>query len=155
MPNRETGNNSEASRDSRIKDLALWDWQRKPVVWIRKALGDCHYVTLCNYRATELYKQTLEDLKQQWDDAMRSLPETSALRKKVTQAMSLGLDAVIDILAGASSDKDKIAAARLAAQMDGRFLHAGEDEAARLNRDVESMAQELLEGIKRHQGVVN
>ena len=30
MPTRDIGNNSVASRENRIMELAVWDWRRKP-----------------------------------------------------------------------------------------------------------------------------
>jgi hypothetical protein len=155
MPNRETGNNSEASRESRIMELAVWDWRGKPVNWIRQQLDNCHYQTLCDYRKTPLYLSTLEELKQAWRDSILRLPETRELKHKVTQGMALGLDRLIGILADdRSAPKDAIAAARLMAQMDGRFLRPGEDDDS-MRKDVDSVAQELLTAVERHRGVVN
>jgi len=155
MPTRETGNNSEASRESRIMELAVWDWRGKPVHWIRKELDNCHYQTLCDYRKTPLYLETLGELKDAWRDSILRLPETRELKQKVTQGMALGLDRLIGILADdAAAPKDVIAAARLMAQMDGRFLKAGEDGDGG-GKDVDSVAQELVTALKRHEGVVN
>lgn len=155
MPTRENGNNSEASRESRIMELAVWDWRGKPVVWIRKQLDNCHYETLCNYRASDLYKQTLEELKDAWRDSIRKLPETAELKKQVTLGMKMALDRIIGILADDdAAPKDVIAAARLAAQLDGRFLRANEDGEG-VGRDVDSVAQELVTALKRHEGMVN
>ncbi len=155
MPTRESGNNSEASREARIMELAVWDWRGKPVVWIREQMDNCHYETLCNYRKTELYLKTIEELKEAWRDTMRRLPETSELKKKVAQGMVLALDRIIGILADDSAQpKDVIAAARLAAQLDGRFLR-GNDDGEGVGRNVDSLAQELVTALKRHEGVVN
>lgn len=155
MPTRDNGNNSLASRNARIMELAVWDWRGKPVTWIRSQMDNVHYQTLCDYRNTDLYKETLEELKQAWRDSILKLPETRDLKLKVTQGMSLGLDRVIAILADDdASARDVIAAARLMAQMDGRFLRPGEDGEG-LSKDVESVAQELVSAIKRHEGVVN
>jgi hypothetical protein len=155
MPNRETGNCSKASQDARIMELAVWDWRGKPVQWIRDQLDNCHYATICNYRKTKLYLDTLNELKQAWKDAILRLPETRELKQKVTQGMALGLDRLIGILADDHSQpKDVIAAARLMAQMDGRFLRPGDEEGG-LSKDVDSVAQELVTALKRHEGIVN
>ncbi len=156
MPNRDTGNNSEASRESRIMELAVWDWRGKPVTWIRKELDNCHYQTLCDYRKTELYLKTLDELKQAWRDSILRIPETRDLKNRVTQGMVLGLDRLIAILADdEAAPKDVIAAARLMAQMDGRFLRPGDEDDGRLGKDVDSVAQELVTALKRHEGIVN
>jgi hypothetical protein len=155
MPTRDIGNNSVASRENRIMELAVWDWRRKPVNWIRKELGDVHYQTICDYRASDLYKSTLAELKEAWKESLLRLPETRELKGKISQGMTLGLDRLIDILANEmSSPKDVIAAARLMAQMDGRFLRAGDDP-ENPGKDIDSVAHELVTAIERHKGLVN
>ncbi len=155
MPTREDGNQSQASRESRIMELAVWDWRGKPVVWIRKQMANCHYETLCNYRKDPLYLSTLEELKEAWRDSIRKLPETAELKKQVTLGMKMALDRIIGILADDdAAPKDVIAAARLAAQLDGRFLRANEDGDG-ISRDVDSVAHELVTAINRQKELIN
>jgi hypothetical protein len=155
MPNRENGNQSKAALEARIMELAVWDWRGKPVTWIRAQLENCHYETLCNYRKTDTYLKTIGELKQAWRESLLKLPETRELKQKVTQGMVLGLDRMVGILADDdSAPKDVIAAARLMAQMDGRFLRAT-DEDGGISKDVDSVAQELVTAINRQKAMVN
>lgn len=144
---------TELGREADIRRLAVMDWGNVPSSQIREELGIAS-VTLCMWRKEKVYHETAGELRHEFESEMLKLPSTSALRKKIQQGMALGVDAVIAILASKkTSNKDKIAAARLAAQMDGRFLRTS-DEGEGASRDVDSMAQQLVNAIERHKGMV-
>jgi hypothetical protein len=140
-----------ASRDRKILDLAAIDWSGKNPRQF-EAYATLTGTTLSSYRATDEYKAAIADLREEWHEQMLRLPQTTELRKKINHAMSLSITTVIDILCSpASENKDKLAAARLASQWDGRFLHSEEDKE---NPADETVAEELLKAIKRHQDTV-
>ena len=151
---RETKNLSDASREVKCRELACMDWANLPSARIQERLGPISWLTISNYRDTEEYKETITELRAEWLDQMRKLPQTAELRKKISQAMALGVDTIIDILSGKAAVKDKISAARLAAQLDGRFLRDGDDVDGKSKVNDDSVAQRLLEAMKR-QDMVN
>jgi hypothetical protein len=146
-------NLSPAAREKRIRELAVMDWRNLPTAQIRQyfednyQLEDLTYQTLSAYRETEEYKETWKALKEEWEKEMLRLPQTSELKRKITQGMTLSLHVLIEILAGKAQHKDKISAARLMAQLDGRFLKIGEDGES--PREVESVANELISALKK------
>jgi hypothetical protein len=145
-------NPSEASREVRIRECAVLDWSNIPTKQVQEQL-DLSYQTVANYRDTDIYKATIEELRSEWMKEMMRLPGTADLKKKISQGMALSLNALIDILSTArTAAKDKIGAARLMAQLDGRFLK-GEDEEGTANRNADSIAQELLTAINRQDTV--
>lgn len=145
---RDRANHSEASREARIRELAVLDWARMPSTQVRERMGDVDWQTLCAYRNTPLYEEVRSDLRAEWEAEMLRLPGYRDLKKKVEQAVALGIDAVIEILAGKAAHKDKISAARLAAQMDGRFLKASEDDPGD-SKDSDSLGKKLLDALER------
>lgn len=146
---RDKANHSEASREARIRELAVLDWARMPSTQVRERMGDVDWQTLCAYRNTPLYEEVRSDLRAEWEAEMLRLPGYRDLKKKVEQAVALGIDAVIEILADSgAANKDKIAAARLAAQMDGRFLKASENDPGD-SKDSDSLGKKLLDALER------
>ena len=146
-------NSSPAARESIVRQIAMMDWQQIPSATIREAFGNIAWSTLHDYRETDVYKEELENLKTQWREDMNKLPTTKHLRDKVSLAMTLGLQRLIDVLV-AGTPKDQIAAARLVAQMDGRFI-SGNDKEDGQNPMAQTVASELLTAIERHNKTVN
>jgi hypothetical protein len=145
-------NPSEASREVRIRECAVLDWSNLPTKQVEERL-DLSYQTISNYRDTDIYRATIEELRSEWMKEMMRLPGTADLKKKISQGMALSLNALIEILSTArTAAKDKIGAARLMAQLDGRFLKVDDEEGA-VNRNADSIAQELLTAIKRQDTV--
>ena len=151
---RETTNLSDLSREERCRRLAVLDWANTPSARIYEEFSPVSWQTLSNYRETDEYKETAQTLREAWLHEVSTLPGTAMLKKRISQGMVLSINALIDILSGKSANKDKIGAARLMAQLDGRFLKAGDEEGA-VNRDVDSIAGELLTAIKRQGERVN
>ena len=151
---RENHNLSEATREVKCRELAVMDWAKTPSAKIHELMGRPSWQTLANYRETPEYKETLGELRAEWLETIKRLPDASELRKKITLGMALSLDRLIEILVpdGKAAYKDRISAARLMAQLDGRFLR-GEDDEAVTGRNVDSVAQELLTAIRRQDRV--
>jgi hypothetical protein len=147
-------NLTDASREKRILDLAALDWAGKNVRQFAEFAG-VGSATLSNYRNTDIYKTAISEFRQEWHEQMLKLPQTNELRKRINHAMSLSINVLIEILSGNSEDKDKLAAARLASQLDGRFLKGEGDEDDTGGKGVDSIANELLIAIKRHSETVN
>jgi hypothetical protein len=139
-------NRSATGREANIRKLAVLDWANLPFAAICEELDVTTQTTLSAYRNDPLYAEAVAELRSEWEREMTKLPSTLTLRKKISQGMTLGVNALIEILSGRSSNKDKIAAARLVSQLDGRFLRMGADEGENdpLNPRVESIAEELL-----------
>ena len=143
-------NRSEATREKKCRELAVMDWGKVPAAKIRESL-DCSFQTITSYRETSEYKETLEELRREWMDAARRLPNTSELRTKISMGMTLSLDRLIEILVpdGKAQYKDKISAARLMAQLDGRFLRAEDGDEDTAGKNVLSVADELLVALSK------
>jgi hypothetical protein len=107
-------------------------------------------------RQTDLYKETLRDMEQAWKEQMLKTPGTTELRKNINYGLSIAVKKLIHILSQPKTpNRDLIGAARLMAQMDGRFLgHDAEEARAQGGVDTESVAQELLTAIKRSSGSI-
>jgi hypothetical protein len=151
---RNTGDNpSEAAMESRIRQLARLDWANKPSRLIMDQLGIGTASVLCDYRHTEVYAEELALARAEWHEEMSRVPDAVRLRKEIQQAMALGVNRIISIIADDSSkDADAISAAKLAAQLDGRFLR-GDGEDAKPSDRVDSLAQELLDAIDRQRKI--
>lgn len=147
-------NLSPAAKEKRIRELAVMDWANLPTAVIVERFSqeeDISYQTLTIYRATDLYKEVWQNLREEWDKEMSRLPATNDLKKKISQGMTLSLNVLIEILGGRAQHKDKISAARLMAQLDGRFLKIGED--GEIPKGVDSVARELMSALQKQ--VVN
>lgn len=145
-------NLSPAAREKRIRELAVMDWANLPTSVIKERFAtdeDVSYQTLTIYRDTDLYKEVWQNLRSEWDREMLRLPGTLDLKKKISHGMALSLNVLIEILSGKTQYKDKIAAARLMAQLDGRFLKIGADDSDSSSREVNSVASELLAALTK------
>jgi hypothetical protein len=143
-------NLSPAAKEKRIRELAVMDWANLPTAVIVERFSteeEISYQTLTIYRATDTYRDVLQNLRDEWTREIQRLPGTSDLKKKISQGMSLSLNVLIEILGGKAQYKDKISAARLMAQLDGRFLKMGED--GETPKEVESVAKELVAALHR------
>lgn len=113
-----------------------------------------HFDVTCTcinqWRQKELYKDTIAFLKADRMERTAKLISTSDLRKLINTAMEIGVNRVIEILSNKKSPyKDVIAAARLAAALDGRFLKGSLDEDKPGSYTAnEPLAEELIRAIK-------
>lgn len=152
---RDNTNLSEASREVKCRELAILDWAKTPSNRVREILGGLSWVTISQYRDTPEYKDTVQTLREEFQDMVRRLPDTRELKSRISLGMTLSLDRLIEVLnpGGKSATKDVISAARLMAQLDGRFLRGDEDEDGKGTNAVDSVAQELLTALKRQERV--
>jgi hypothetical protein len=147
---------TEANEIAKTLKLVALDFALAPMSVIQKELGGngengvaCKN-NIYQRRQTDLYKETLHEMTESWKAQMIKAPGTSELRKSINYGMGIAVKKLIEILAGDNPNKDIIGAARLMAQMDGRFLRSdGEGEGHASSVDTESVAQELLTAIKR------
>lgn len=139
-----------AQIQSKIMKLAFLDWQRVPATIIRQELK-LSQPHLSSLRQNPLYKQTVEDLKAEFKEQLLKSPQTNELVKTLGYALGIATKRLVHILASSkTSNKDLISAARLVAQMDGRFLgNAVEDEANLSRHDAEEVAVEIRGMIDR------
>jgi hypothetical protein len=135
--------------------LALLDWDNAPAAEIQKALG-CTHSHLTVLRANPFYQECVKEIEEEWRAKMLKMPGTSALRRKISYALGLATNNLVRILSSPkTSHKDTISAARLIAQMDGRFLGANiDDDGGKSTADKETVAKELVELINRHKATV-
>jgi hypothetical protein len=139
-------NVSAAGVEARVRELAVMDWANIPSSQFRTKYG-LTFQTVAAYRKREEYQETIHLLREEWKEEMLKLPSTMELRKKISLAMTLGVNTLIEILSQKNQAKDKISAARLVAQIDGRFLR--ETEGAEVGGTGESLAQELVNVMKK------
>ena len=147
-----TINPSEAAVEARLRKLAALDWGNVPNSLIFEEFG-VSYPTISKWRQADVYKEQIEELRANWHEQVSRLPSGATLRKKIEHGMTLSLDVLIQILAGKAAHKDKISAARLMAQLDGRFLHGTDEDADKPGAGVESLASELLAAVKRQERI--
>jgi hypothetical protein len=140
-----------AARQSKIMQVAFLDWQRVPHQIILKELRLSH-PHLNTIRQDPLYHQTVEELKAEFKEKLLSAPGTNELVKTLGYAMGIATKKLVHILASSrTSNKDLISAARLVAQMDGRFLGSAVEDESNLSRhDAEEVATEIKGMIERH-----
>lgn len=146
-------NGSAASKEAIIRTIAAMDWGNIPTVRIADKLSTSPSM-INHYRATDTYKECIATLRAEWDAAMKRLPHTEQLKKSIRHGMVLGVNKLIEILAGDFPAKDQISAARLVAQMDGQFLKPSDSDSEHPNRGAESVAQELIEAMRRQRGTI-
>lgn len=135
-----------------MRELAVMDWANTPSATIREHFGSVSYQTISRYRESDIYKETWAMCRTEWMEEIGRLPQTADLKKKISQGMALSLNVLIEILGGKAQHKDKISAARLMSQLDGRFLHSADDDPDP-SRAGQSLAAELLGAIERQQRV--
>lgn len=146
--NKHEENMSQGSTERKAAELAAMDWANIPSAEVSEHFGGVTFATLAHWRAMPIYIDTLGELQRAWQEEITKLPSTADLKKKINHAMALAVDVLIHTLAGRACVKDKISAARLAAQLDGRFLGADEGP-GRLNPQTETLADALLTEIKK------
>lgn len=147
-------NDSEAAKEALIREVAAMDWMQVPSREIRERTKLCAS-TVNVYRQSQIYREAIDFLRSEWEEQMRRLPSTNQLRKKIEHAMALAVENVIRILgADVAANKDRISAARLAAQLDGRFLRGDGEDHDQSGHEVDSLASELLTAIGRHKDVM-
>lgn len=128
--------------------LAYLDYCLTPLQSIMDDL-QCSRSFITDARKTVQYKEHFDELVKSWKEMMFALPNTGDLRRKISSNMSLAVTRIGEILATPSaSAKDLIAAARLTAQMDGRFIASDPTDPGH-SADRESLASELLNALKR------
>jgi hypothetical protein len=152
---REKVNLSDASREKKCRELAVLDWSKTPSSRIKEVMGDPSWQTIAHYRDSAEYKDTLAILREEFRESIAKLPDTRELRQKISLGMTLSLERLIEILSGGHAAKDAIGAARLMAQLDGRFLKGDGEDDGQTTRNVDSVASELLGALKRQQERVN
>src|ERR1700741_3345087 len=141
---------NQAHRTSKIMKLAGLDWFETPkeIVLRELKLTQNHLNLL---RQDPLYLETVEQLKADFKKKLLQSPGTNEIVKTLSYAVGIATKKLVHILASPRScNKDVISAARLVAQMDGRFLGtAVEDEANLSRQDAEEVATELKSMIER------
>lgn len=144
-------NFSATSREARIRELAVMDWANMPSSYIREKFGNVSYQTITIYRNSDEYKQVVDEIRREWQETMLRLPHTTELKKRISHGMALSIDVLIEILVAKAPYKDKISAARLMSQLDGRFLHPidGDTDESTRNKETESLAASLLKHIEK------
>jgi AcrR family transcriptional regulator len=140
---------NKARTESRVMKAAAMDIALSPIQTICTELG-INRQTLYSYRNTDLYRSTVEELRAAWKEAMLRTPGTAELRKEINYGLSIAVKKLIHILSlKKTPNRDLIGAARLMAQMDGRFIgHDAEEARARGGVD-DSVASELINMVKR------
>ena len=143
----------KARTESRVMKVAAMDVALAPVEIICQEL-QINRQTIYSYRNTPLYHETVEELRAAWKEAMLKTPGTPELRKEINYGLSIAVKKLIHILSlKKTPNRDLIGAARLMAQMDGRFIgHDAEEARARGGVDTESVASELIQMIQRAKG---
>jgi hypothetical protein len=142
-----------ARNDAKTMKLAAMDFALCPIDIIKRDL-QLGSAAISLRRTTVLYKETLEEIEKQFREKMAQTPGTAELRKTISWAMSIAIKKILGILSSPkTSNRDLIAAARLTAQIDGRFLGSEVPE-SRSDHDTESVAQELLQAMRRVNGSV-
>lgn len=136
---------------SRVLRIAAMDFALCPLPVMEKELN-CHRKQIYMDRGTDLYRETVEELREAWKEAMLRTPGTSELRKEINYGLSISVKKLIHILSHSKTpNRDLIAAARLMAQMDGRFL-GSESADLKPGVETESVAQELITMVQRARG---
>lgn len=143
---------SETQRQSLMHQLALLDFNLTPIQVIREELKISPSLIRA-YRQMKEYREALEEVREAWTEKMMQTPATNQLRKEISWAMSVAVKKVLEILTSPkSNNKDLIAAARLTALLDGRFLSSTSEQKA--DQMEEGVATELKQAIDRVRGTV-
>lgn len=148
------GTNRKVFVETAEYKLAAMDFSLAPNQLIRTELGLSQSAIL-RYRQSKQYQEFLQELRAEWKETMLRTPGTSDIRKTISWAMSVAVKKVLHILANPrTSNKDLIAAARLTAQIDGRFLNTDTAPAGKVEEEVNSLAEELLKHINKGKDTV-
>lgn len=137
-----------ARLNSAVLTLAALDWARTPATIIQRELK-CTHSHLTVLRQYPLYKETVQEIQESWKEKLLNRPETSEVAKTISYGLSIAVKKLVHLVADPqTSNKDIIGAARLLAQMDGRFLGRTEDGTHEVRGD-NSIASELIEIMQR------
>lgn len=140
--------NSPEIEDIKTLRLAAMDFAMFPMEQIKAELK-CGSNAVNDRRRTQLYKDTLSEIKKEWKEKLLKTSGTNDLKKKISYGMAIAIHRLVGILAAHdTANKDIVSAARLMAQMDGRFI-GSEGDKVNADHDTESVAQELIQAIKR------
>jgi|SRR5208282_5348641 len=140
---------TEAQETAKTMKLAAMDWALCPLDIICQELK-VKQRSLSIRRLTPVYLDTLEEIKKSWREKMLATPGTNDIRKQINYGLSIAVKKLVGILSSSkTAHRDIISAARLIAQMDGRFIGAMDEEKGAANPDTESLATELIQMIKR------
>lgn len=139
-----------AREDAKTLKLAALDFALAPNETIREEL-QCSQSAISQRRQTDLYHKAIEEMKQGWLERMRAAPGTNDLRKKINYGVGIGVQKIIHILSSKkTANRDIVAATRLIAMMDGRFIGSEMEDGQRVPAQDEDLRQELVTAVKRH-----
>lgn len=143
------GTNRKVFVETAEYKLAAMDFSLAPNQIIRQELG-LSQSAIIRYRQSKQYQEFLQELRTEWKETMLRTPGTQDIRKTISWAMSVAVKKVLHILSNPkSSNKDLIAAARLTAQIDGRFLSSDAPASDKATEETNSLAEELLKHINK------
>jgi hypothetical protein len=139
-----------AREQAKTLQLAAMDFALAPAETIRKELG-ISQSAINQRRMSPLYKETVEELKVAFKEKMLQTPGSTELRKTISWALSIAVKKILGILSSPkTSNRDIIGAARLVAQMDGRFMGTTDAEGhPAITDNTESLAAELMKMVSR------
>jgi hypothetical protein len=144
------GPRTVAHEESLTRDIALRDWLRVPVVEMAKEL-EVTINTIRAHRTKTLYLEVIDELRKDWRERINASPATRELRNDIAHGMGVAVHRCIRIVSSSKSrDGDAISAAKLLAQLDGRFLSSDPDAPAagdKTSDKTESIAAELLKAM--------
>lgn len=120
-------NSTDVAREQRLRRLAWMDFNLAPKSVIYKELGleDLRETRqkIVKMRKDPIYMEAAQELRDEWDKQMMSLPGTSNLRKQVSHAFSICMKRLTELVSDEKVPyRELVNASRLIAQMDGRFL---------------------------------
>lgn len=111
--------------------------------------------TILSWRATELYQETMAQWQADFAKDLYTAAGTTEMRKKIAKGMHVSVHRLIEIVSGQKSRVgDVINAARLLAQLDGRFLKASATDGEVYEGANDPLAAELilaLQSVKKDQ----
>lgn len=134
---------NETQHQAAAMKLAELDFRLATKAEMDAALPDLSSSHLSRLRKEPLYKETVAELQKAWRQKMLDLPGTTDLRRKISHNLTLAIQRMTEVLE-APPNKDTIAACRLTAQMDGRFMGAETSPTEDSQQDTKAVAQELL-----------
>jgi hypothetical protein len=139
---------NEARENSKTLRLAVLDFALAPLETIRQELK-LTTRQVYFHRNNDLYRESVKELQEAFKEKMLATPGTNELRKHINYGLSIAVKKLIGILAHSkTANRDIVSAARLMAQMDGRFIGSETGE-GKSPEDTESVASELIQMIKR------
>jgi hypothetical protein len=144
---------NETRENSIILRLAAMDFALAPLETVRQELR-LTTKQIYLHRQKDLYRLSVKELQEAFKEKMLATPGTNELRKTINYGLSIAVKKLVDILAAKkTSNRDIVSAARLMAQMDGRFIGSETGDGV-ASPDIESVASELVTMIKRTRDTV-